>query len=81
MQRTRGKQPAIPTNWQRYLNESQMMTYRTTSNFGWDLYFIRRILVDEPIVVMCNHLTKEIGVIEDSGDFNRNPDIQLRAVA
>ncbi|MEW8014503.1 MAG: hypothetical protein AB2807_06900 [Candidatus Sedimenticola endophacoides] len=47
-------------------------------NFGWELKFIRRPLFQEPVAVMVDPSGKICGVLEESGELNRDSDIVIR---
>lgn len=74
----RGVQKAVPIDLGRYLNESQLLALRSLENFGWHLWFVRRPLFMQPIVVVSNAEATQHAQLEDDGTVNLKPSIQLR---
>ena len=68
----------VPDNLEKYLNTAQMRTLHQMEGFGWELKFIRRPLFQEPVAVMVDPSGKVSGVLEESGELNRNAEIILR---
>lgn len=76
-EKRRGDKP-VPDNMKDYLNDAQMAELRKIERFGWELWFIRRPLFQDPVVVVANPDGSSIGVLEDDGRLNLDPDIKLR---
>ena len=70
--------PPIPPDFKSLLTEVQLMALHNVENFGWTLHFIRREGLETPITVIKGANGKTIGVIEEDGNLNMNPDITLR---
>jgi hypothetical protein len=75
-QRT-GDKP-VPDDLISFMNEEQLMAYHSLERFGWYIKFIRRPLFQRPICVMSNPEGTVVGVLEDDGNLNENPDIVIR---
>jgi hypothetical protein len=69
---------AIPDNLKEILTELQMMSLNKITSFGWDLVFVRRPLFQEVVPVIKNHNGVKIGVLEEDGRINLEPQITLR---
>lgn len=69
---------AIPENLQDLLSELQMLALRRMESFGWTLRFVRRPLFQEPIPVVFSADGETIGVLEEDGRVNMQPDIEVR---
>jgi hypothetical protein len=46
--------------------------------YGWRLHFIRRPLFQEPVPVVIDGDGRKIGILEEDGTLNREPDIIVR---
>lgn len=68
----------IPDNLKRYLTSAQQAELHTIEGFGWSLEFIRRPLFQEQVVVVINADGSSIGVLEEDGRLNLEPDIKIR---
>ena len=73
----KGDKP-VPDDVKNYLNDAQMAELHTIEGFGWELKFIRRPLFQERLVVVVNPDGNSIGVLEDDGRLNLDPNIQTR---
>ena len=69
---------AVPDDLEDVLNQDQIMTLRQIERFGWRLAFVRRPVFQHPIPVVLTSDDQKIGVLEEDGRLNMNPDIQLR---
>ena len=74
----RGMQKAVPIDLGRYLNESQLLALRSLENFGWHLWFVRRPLFMQPIVIVSNAEATQHAQLEDDGSVNLKPALQFR---
>ena len=74
---TRGTQPPIPLNWRSYLTKEQHHSYNHIAKTGWTLYFIRRPVDKEPVIVV-NNSSNNMAVIEKDGTINTNYAIKIR---
>ena len=72
-----GEKP-VPDDLTSFMNEEQLIAYHSLERFGWYIKFIRRPLFQRPICVMSNPDGSIIGVLEDDGNLNENPDIVIR---
>jgi hypothetical protein len=77
-QENREKMDAIPKNHKRYMNNAQQDQLRTIEAFGWKIFFIRRPMFKDPVVVVTNQEGSSIGVLEDDGRLNLEPNIIIR---
>jgi hypothetical protein len=74
----RGHQKAIPLDLGRHLNQLQLVALHSLENFGWHLWFVRRPLFMQPVVVVTNKDSSELAILEDDGSVNMKPSLQLR---
>lgn len=74
----RDHEKPIPDNLEDILSEFQLMALHRIESFGWELKFVRRPPNDEPIPVIVSDHGNKIGVLEDDGRINMEPDIQIR---
>jgi hypothetical protein len=76
-ERRTGKDP-IPKNLERLLSDTQVLALHQIENFGWHLEFMRRPLFQDPVAVVVNADRTQIGVLEEDGRINMEPDIKIR---
>jgi len=74
----RERLPPIPDDYEKLLTPMQLMALRNIAGFGWELGFIRRVGLDVPVPVVYLAEGKQIGVIDEDGRINVDPDIKLR---
>lgn len=74
----RGQQKAIPIDLGRYLNNLQLLALHSLESFGWNLWFIRRPLFMQPIVVVASPDSNKYAVLEEDGSVNMNPALAVR---
>ena len=74
----RGAQKAVPIDLGRYLNESQLLALHSLESFGWHLWFVRRPLFMQPVVVVANAEFTQHAQLEDDGSVNLKPPLHLR---
>lgn len=73
----KGEKP-VPDDIKNYLNAAQSGELHKIEGFGWKLVFVRRPLFQESVVVVTDAGGNAIGVLEDDGRLNLDPDIQIR---
>ena len=69
---------AVPDNATEMLNELQILALRRIESFGWRLQFIRRPLFLEPVAVVADGNGIKIGILEEDGRINMEPEIKVR---
>jgi hypothetical protein len=74
----RGAQKAVPIDLGRYLNESQLLALHSLESFGWHLWFVRRPLFMQPIVMVANSESTQHAQLEEDGSVNLKPQLHLR---
>lgn len=74
----RGGQKAVPIDIGRYLNESQLLALHSLENFGWHLWFVRRPLFMQPVVVVANAESTQHALLEEDGSVNLKPGLHFR---
>ena len=74
----RGAQKAVPIDLGRYLNRSQLLALNSLESFGWHLWFVRRPLFMQPIVVVINSASTQHAQLEENGSVNLKPQLHLR---
>lgn len=70
--------PEVPDDVLTMLTDMQKIALRRIENFGWQLKFIRHPSFEPPLVVVENSTGINIGVLEEDGGVNLNPQIVLR---
>lgn len=75
----RHKEKPIPDNLEELLSEFQMMALRRIEGFGWELRFVRWHNLQTPTPVVFSADGNKIGVLEEDGRINMEPDIKLRS--
>ena len=73
----KGDEP-VPHNAIEMLNEMQVLALRQIERFGWRLQFIRRPLFQDPVPVVVDSEGEKIGILEEDGRINMEPDIKVR---
>jgi len=68
----------IPDDVKNYLNDDQLAVLHKIEGFGWSLKFVRRPLFLEPVVIVTNADGSSLGVLENDGRLNLEPDIETR---
>lgn len=74
----RDQQKPIPDNLDDILSEFQSMALRRIEGFGWELRFVRQRAFHAPTPVIYSADGDKIGVLEEDGRINMEPDIKLR---
>ena len=74
----RDRSAPIPDDYENLLTPMQLMALRNIAGFGWELRFVRRDGIDIPIPVVYSDQGRRIGVIEEDGKLNLEPEIRLR---
>ena len=69
----------VPGDPLKYMNKAQIRTYRLMLNVGWYMKFIRIQPLERAVCVMTNQEMTMLGVLEDDGFLNRQPNIPLRS--
>jgi len=72
-----GEEP-VPDNAIEMLNPMQVRALRQIESYGWQLQFIRRPLFQDPVPVVIDADGKKIGILEEDGRINMEPDIKVR---
>ena len=73
----RGVDP-VPHDVTRYLNDDQLAQLHTIEGFGWKLKYIRRPTIEEVVIIVSNQEGSSIGILEDDGRLNLEPNIETR---
>jgi hypothetical protein len=68
----------VPDDLEDVLNGDQLLTLRQIERFGWRLAFVRRPVFQQVVPVVLTSDNQKIGVLEEDGRLNMNPDIKLR---
>ena len=76
-EKRKGDKP-LPDNIEAYLTAEQIIGLRKIEAFGWQLKFIRRPLFLEVVAVVTNPDGSSIGILEEDGRINLDPDIIIR---
>ena len=73
----KGDEP-VPDNAIEMLNHVQVLALRQIEGYGWRLQFIRRPLFQDPVPVVIDAAGMKIGILEEDGRINMEPDIKVR---
>jgi len=76
-EKRKGDKP-VPDNAAEMLNHLQLLALHKIEGFGWRLQFIRRPLFQDIVAVVVDSGGNKIGVLEEDGEINMNPDIEVR---
>jgi len=76
-EKRKGDKP-VPDRLDEVLNEMQMLALHQIEGFGWQLKFVRKPLFQEPVPVVFSAEGDKIGILEEDGRINMEPDIKLR---
>ncbi|MEL0584830.1 MAG: hypothetical protein AAES65_08140 [Candidatus Thiodiazotropha sp. (ex. Lucinoma kazani)] len=68
----------IPENLDEVLNNLQLLALQKAEGFGWKLEFVRRPLFQEVVPVISSPTGRKIGILEENGEINMNPDTVIR---
>ena len=79
-EKRKGEWP-IPDNLEDVLNVMQQVTLGEIGKFGWELRFIRMPLFQEAVPVVFSGDGDQIGVLEEDGRLNLQPNIEYRRSA
>lgn len=71
-------EPPVPSGLEGVLSPDQLMTLRQIENFGWQVAFVRRPLFQQSIIVVSSTDKRKVGVLEDNGQLNLQPEIRIR---
>jgi hypothetical protein len=76
-EKRKGDKP-VPDRLEEVLNEMQILALHQIEGFGWQLQFVRKPLFQEPVPVVFSAEGDKIGILEEDGRINMEPDIKLR---
>ncbi len=79
-EKRKGERP-IPDNLEDLLNVMQQITLGEIGKFGWELRFVRMPLFQEAVPVVFSGDGDQIGVLEEDGRLNLQPNIEYRRSA
>jgi len=79
-EKRKGERP-IPDNLEDVLNVMQQITLSEIGKFGWELRFVRMPLFQEAVPVVFSGNGDQIGVLEEDGRLNLQPNIEYRRSA
>lgn len=74
----RDREAPVPDNLEDILSEFQLMALRRIKSFGWELLFVRRVPFHAAVPVIVNDDGNKVGVLEEDGRINMEPDIKIR---
>ncbi len=76
-EKRKGDKP-VPDDVEKYMNDAQLSELHKIEGFGWKLIFVRHPLFQEPVVVVTDANGRSLGVLDDDGRLNLDPDIKTR---
>ncbi|NOX43367.1 MAG: hypothetical protein GXP19_06500 [Gammaproteobacteria bacterium] len=79
-EKRKGENP-VPDDVEEELSHPQLLSLRQIERFGWYLKFVRRPLFQERVAVVFSAEENKIGLLENDGKINMEPDIQVRELA
>jgi hypothetical protein len=68
----------IPKGVNAFLTLDQQTSLELLSLFGWQIWFVRRISVDRPVVVMHHQTSGVHALLTEDGNLDMDPDFHLR---
>ncbi|MDT8385967.1 MAG: hypothetical protein RQ736_00530 [Thiogranum sp.] len=74
-----GEKPPVPDDLNKLLQPEQLSALRQIEGFGWQLKFVRRPLFQDPVAIVYSADGTKIGVLEEDGRLNMEPDIKVRS--
>ena len=77
VEKRKGSTP-VPDNLTGMLNQLQLLALRQIEQFGWSLRFVRRPMFQSAVPVVMDGQGAKIGVLEEDGRINMEPDIKVR---
>jgi hypothetical protein len=77
VEKRKGSTP-VPDNLTGMLNQLQLLALRQIEQFGWSLRFVRRPMFQSVVPVVMDGQGAKIGVLEEDGRINMEPDIKVR---
>ncbi len=75
---TRGTREPVPCNCKDLLSVDQVLVINQYTNYGWNLWFVRRDSRRDTIPVLKNLSTGEAVIIDEDGEFVRDHDLVIR---
>lgn len=73
----RYREVSVPYDYSDYMTLEQKVTLNSVRNFGWQIAFIRRRLVEQPSVILKNSANSYAQLLDD-GSIDYQPDIIIR---
>lgn len=74
----RNRQNADAIDMERALTKKQLESIESLAFFGWQVWFIRRPLFGIPVVMIENPTSGLYALLDDDGNLDMEPNIQLR---
>jgi len=71
-------QPPIPENIQDYVDADRMAVIEKFEQYGWDLWFVRRPLFQDSIVVLKHQQTGATCIIDENAHVRHEHDLAIR---
>ena len=68
----------IPDNLEELLNKNQLQALSGMKNTEWELWFMRRPLFQESVLVVHNTRDGSIGILDEDGSIIKQTDIKVR---
>jgi len=75
----RGRLGTITDDVRRLLNSRQVESLERSHDFGWRLAFIRKPLLNEPVLIVYNSRHHLIGLLDQDGQINTEVDVEIRS--
>ncbi len=68
----------VPVYYKPMLTARQLLALDKIRQYGWELYFIRRLGARKALVVVRNRIKNVVGVLEKGGNIDLKAKIRLR---
>ena len=77
-QERRTRQPPVPKDLQRFLNQTQLSALLFLQALGWHLWFVRHPLFQSALVVLWDPTNSYTATLEENGEPNINHGLTFR---
>jgi hypothetical protein len=69
---------SVPRDIRSHLTELQRYALTQLEGFGWSIQFVRRINVDDQLVVLVDPSGKNHGILREDGSLDRSTELAFR---
>lgn len=76
-EKRKGERP-VPEHPENYMNTAQLAELHKIERFGWTIKYLRHPLFQDSVIIVSNADGSSIGILEEDGRLNLEPDITIR---